>query len=247
MALPEPHPRSTPSGDVAYGIRRSSRARRARLTISRDGTVTVVLPRRAAVGVADQLVRQHGAWLRRQVGRIHARQRLLAARPPIGEGRVLVVAGTECRVVVEERAGSRRGSVRRSADGAALLVRPGTDGRAVTELLESWLRREARRILADRVAELAPILGVVPTAVTIRAQRSRWGSASAKGRISLNWRLILAPPHVLDYVVTHELAHLRVPGHGRSFWRLVRRHAADVDGARRWLREHHDEVMAALD
>jgi len=102
-------------------------------------------------------------------------------------------------------------------------------------------------VLLARVAELAPIVGVVPAAVTIRGQRARWGSASRTGRISLNWRLILAPPAVLDYVVIHELAHLRVPGHSRAFWAVVRRHAPDPEGARRWLREHHGELLAALD
>jgi hypothetical protein len=109
------------------------------------------------------------------------------------------------------------------------------------------LRREARTTLVSRVAALAPVVGVPVPSVTIRDQRSRWGSASRGGRLSLNWRLILAPPFVLDYVVVHELAHLRIAGHGSRFWTLVRRHAPDADAARRWLRQHHDELMAALD
>jgi predicted metal-dependent hydrolase len=83
--------------------------------------------------------------------------------------------------------------------------------------------------------------------VTIRDQRTRWGSASRSGTLSFNWRLILCPPSVLEYVVVHELAHLKVSGHGTAFWRLVGSHYADAAAARHWLKQHHDEIRNALD
>jgi predicted metal-dependent hydrolase len=83
--------------------------------------------------------------------------------------------------------------------------------------------------------------------LSVRDQRSRWASASARGDLSFSWRLILAPPFVLDAVVVHELAHLRVRGHSRAFWSLVERHAPRTPEARRWLREHARELRAALD
>jgi predicted metal-dependent hydrolase len=83
--------------------------------------------------------------------------------------------------------------------------------------------------------------------MSVRGQRARWGSASRDGSLSFNWRLLLAPPFVLDAVVVHELAHLRIRGHSRSFWSLVERHAPRTVEARRWLRAHHRELLAALD
>jgi len=90
-------------------------------------------------------------------------------------------------------------------------------------------------------------LGVRPGRIAIRDQSSRWASASAKGTLSFSWRLILAPPFVLDAVVVHELAHLRLRGHSAAFWGLVEGHAPRTPEARRWLREHARGVRAALD
>jgi predicted metal-dependent hydrolase len=88
---------------------------------------------------------------------------------------------------------------------------------------------------------------VQPGRITIRDQSSRWASASRDGSLSFSWRLILAPPYVLDAVVVHELAHLRVRGHNRAFWAIAEEHAARTLEARRWLRKHAREVRAALD
>jgi predicted metal-dependent hydrolase len=237
--------------DPAYEVRRSDRARRARLTVTRDGRAVVVLPRRAPAGLADELVRTHADWLQRQLERTQRNQARLASRAPLGQGRVLEVDGVPYLVDARPEPDRRRGTVRAwppSALGQTgwLDVRL-APGDSLPDLLDAWLRREARRVLARRVAALAPVVGVPLPTITIRDQRSRWGSASRLGRLSLNWRLILAPPFVLDYVVVHELAHLRVAGHGPRFWAIVRKHAPETIEARRWLRQHHDELMAALD
>ncbi len=259
--MPDPDPqRNAAHGPLHYTVRRSSRARRARLTVTPSGEAVVVLPMRAPAALAGELLEEHGAWLRRHMTRARDRNAQLASRPSLGAGRALAVAGVPHDVVVAPATNAARGRVRRiryslrgepdrprSSQRDVLKVEPGRDGHSSAVLLEAWLRREAREVLLARAAELAPSVGVVPAAVTVRGQRARWGSASRAGRISLNWRLILAPPAVLDYVVIHELAHLRVPGHGRSFWALVRHHAPDPEGARRWLREHHGELLAALD
>src|SRR4051794_12772781 len=240
-----------PMADPAYEVRRSDRARRARLTVTRDGRAVVVLPRRAPAGMADGLVRTHADWLRRQLERTERNRARLAARPPLAAGRVLEVDGVPFRVDARSEPDRRRGSVR--------AWRPAAFGQSgwldvrlapidvLADLLDAWLRREARRVLSARVAALAPVVDVPLPTITIRDQRSRWGSASRSGRLSLNWRLILAPPYVLDYVVIHELAHLRVAGHGPRFWAIVRKHAPETAEARRWLRHHHVELMTALD
>jgi predicted metal-dependent hydrolase len=242
-----------------YSIRRSDRARHARLTVTPEGEALVVLPRRAPLRTAALLVEQHADWLRRHVARARAEQARLAVRAPLEAGRVLMVNGIPHQVVVHadgaaDRAASvaRTGVSRRlvpSGDGIAaeLHVRTGADGDGVASGLEAWLRAEARRIITARVAALAGPIGVRPGPLTIRGQRSRWGSASRSGALSFNWRLVLAPPFVLDAVVVHELAHLRIPGHSPAFWAFVRKHAPRTQESRRWLRSHHRELIAALD
>ncbi|MEA2621441.1 MAG: hypothetical protein QOH61_351 [Chloroflexota bacterium] len=241
--------------DLAYSVRRSDRARRARLTVTADGEAVVVLPRRAPAGLAEELVAAHAGWLERQLSRSRASRERLADRPALTGGRLLSVAGTPYRVVVSAAPAPARAVRARvvarppvvPSEPGSLEIHLGSSGRPAAEILEAWLRREARRVLTERVGALAPVVGVPVPVLTIRAQRSRWGSASRGGRLSLNWRLILAPLSVLDYVVVHELAHLKVPGHSARFWSLVRRHAPNADAARAWLRAHHAELLAALD
>jgi predicted metal-dependent hydrolase len=176
---------------------------------------------RAPERAAALLVEAHGPWLDRQVERLRSRRAALERRPSLAEGRFLAVNG-RTRLVVARDAPERAA-------------------------VERALRAEATALLLQRVEVLSRAVGVRPGRVTVRAQRARWGSASRAGSVSLNWRLLLAPPEVLDYVVLHELVHLLVPGHTRRFWSTVRRHAPDTDTSRRWLRDHHAELMAALD
>jgi predicted metal-dependent hydrolase len=231
---------------MSMDIRRSDRARHSRLTVTEAGEVVVVLPRRAPASEAERLVARHARWIERHVGRLREERARLDGRPPLDEGRVLEVDGLALRVRAVEVAGSvpARGTVVLSGD--QLIVRLGRDGRATADVLEPWLRARARARIAERVGARARPMGVEPGRITIRDQSSRWGSASRSGALSFSWRLVLAPPFVLDAVVVHELAHLRIRGHSRRFWTLVEVHAPRTPEARRWLREHAAEVRKAL-
>jgi len=243
----------TTRGEVpAYTIRRSTRAKRARLTVTADGDAVVVLPQRASQASAALLVERHADWLRRHVARAELRRTQLQARPDLGAGRILTINGIPHRVSLVEDGNGARGVVRRTfetdAEGiiGVLEVRHPPD-RPPEPVLERWLRLQARTLLHDRVAALAPVVGVTPAGVSVRDQRTRWGSASRSGSLSFNWRLLLAPAFVLDAVVIHELAHLRHAHHGAAFWALARTHAPRTDEARRWLRASRAELRSALD
>jgi predicted metal-dependent hydrolase len=109
---------------------------------------------------------------------------------------------------------------------------------------ESEARLTARRLVSDLARVEAERIGVTYTRIRIGGQRTLWGSCSARGTLSFNWRLVLAPSEVLDYVVVHELCHRRVPNHSRQFWALVERHRPDWRRQRDWLREHGPELLA---
>ncbi len=171
-------------------------------------------------------------------------------RPALGAGRAVPFAGVPHDLQVSLAELTRRRSRIEHDDALAPVIRvllaPG-DERPLRDVLEPWLREQARAAIQRRVELRGRELGIVPTRLAVRDQASRWGSASRRGTLSFSWRLVLTPPAVLDYVVVHELAHLKIFGHGPRFWALVRRHVPGTDAARRWLREHESDLRAALD
>ena len=242
-----------PDGPVTYRLRWSSRARSIRLTIHPDRGVVVTVP--ARVGVRDgerratEFIGQRAAWVRRHLARHEAARAAIAARGGARDGGCIPFRGELHRVrVVPAVSGVRRSDVVHLPDERLLIVhRVAGERRDDAGVLERWLRERAREAIDAAVARHAPALGVAPTAITLRDPGSRWGSASRQGRLSFSWRLVLAPPEALDTVVIHELAHLRVFGHGPRFWALVATRRGDHATWRRWLHEHAMELHRALE
>jgi len=235
---------------ITYVARRSPRARRLRLTIGGDGVPMVTLPPRAPLSAADAFVVARRDWVERHAGRIAERRARHAARGPLGDGHVVDLLGQPHRLEVRVLPTARRRSRVEHDDQLEPVLRAwlaSADSRPLAAVLEAWLRAQAREAVVRRVAARAPQLGVTPVGVAIRDQRSRWGSASRHGRLSFSWRLILAPPAVLDYVVVHELAHLADFSHSPAYWRLVRGVVPEADRARRWLREHAWELHWSIE
>ncbi|MGC8633144.1 MAG: M48 family metallopeptidase [Candidatus Limnocylindrales bacterium] len=245
----EPEGATREACGIQYRLRRSPRARRLRLVVDGGEMPVLTLPHRLPVQVADAFVLERRAWIERHLARAAAEHARRLARSPLGDGGTLELLGRRHRLEVRVLPAGRRSSVQHD-DSADPVVRvhlaPG-DARPLAVVMEAWLRREARAAVEHRVVARAPQVGVAPTSISIRDQRSRWGSASRRGRLSFSWRLVLAPPAVLDYVVVHELAHLAVFGHPPAFWALVRAVAPETDWARRWLRVHGRELHWALE
>ena len=213
---------------VEYAIRRSTRARRVRVAVHDDGTVEVVLPPRGTREWADSAVRELRPWIDRRLAEVAVTQDRLAAR-----GDAVPCLGDALRLVAEP------GRTRAHRRGDALLV-PAGDWRPAAE---RWFRREARAQLAPRVDAACATLGVRHAGITVRGQRTRWGSCSSRGSLSFNWRLLLAPAPVLDAVVWHECCHLVHLDHSPRFWALLAEHCPGWDDAHGWLREHGRELV----
>ncbi len=244
-----------PGGDLEYTLRRSARAQRLRVAIDpRRGVIATVpgarISEARARAVVEPFLAQRETWLRRHVARHAAAGALIAAAGPVRDGALLRYLGEPHRVrVVASTQGSRRSRVERVGgddEDELRVTLSATERRQLAAVLEAWLRVRARDALEAAIARHAPALGVAPARVTVRDTRSRWGSASRAGRLSFSWRLVLAPPGVLETVAVHELAHLRVFGHGPGFWALVSGRRPDHAAQRRWLRTHAAELHAAL-
>lgn len=199
----------------------------------------------------EAFLSQRQAWVIRHLDRL-ARERAAArARGGARDGGLVPYRGELHRIRVRPGAvRGRRPTVERSgADGGDELVitlAPG-DRRSIERILTAWLRDRAVESVDRAVAAHAPALRVSASKVDIRDPRSRWGSASRKGRLMFSWRLVLAPPGSLETVVVHELAHLRVFGHGPAFWALVAARRPTHLADRAWLRRNSHALHAALE
>jgi predicted metal-dependent hydrolase len=212
-----------PHDDLAYTIRRSPRARRIRVKVDPYDGVEVVIPQRATKREAQAAIRELRPWIDRRLAEARAAKERL--EPPPG---TVPFLGAHLRVRPEA------GRTRAHRKGEELWL-PERDGHAA---LERWYRAQARTEIAPRLAQATEALGRPHAALAIRNQRTRWGSCSSTGAMSFNWRLMLAPEPVLDYVVWHEACHLVVMDHSRRFWALVERHVPSYREHRSWLRRN---------
>ena len=213
---------------------RHRRARRYILRLAADGSVRITVPRRGSLAEARRFADNNLCWLEKQLALRAAR------RDAVGwtAGTVLLFRGQE---VALQTALDAQGRGVRWADEICVVKNPGVDLRPA---VEAHLWNLAGRELPARTFELAALHGLSVRHVTVRNQRSRWGSCSSKGVISLNWRLVQTPPAVSDYIILHELAHLKVPNHSRRFWREVERLCPEFADAERWIRRNSQRVFS---
>ena len=208
---------------VEIAIQISARARRLSLRVDPvRGGVVLVLPSRRQRAEGLRFAESRAGWILSRVARV-------PDRVPFADGSAIPVLGVPH--TVRHLPGSR--GLLTVADGE---IRVGGPAHLVPRQVSGWLRAEARRLLVPRSEEAAARIGRPVARVTVRDTRSRWGSCSSAGALSYSWRLILAPEPVLDYVVVHEVAHLRELNHGPRFWRLVADLMPDHAAARRWLK-----------
>lgn len=217
---------------VPYHLRRRRRMRNLVMRVDGDG-LRVTAPYGVSLAWIEAALQERAAWI---VKRLAAMAERVTFRPDWRPGARLPYLGTSLSLTLETR--SRLWPVERV--GEQLIVSdPRSDDPAVVEaMVMDWYRDEAHRYLSERVAALAPRLGVPIPPLALSSSRSEWGSCSAWGRILFNWRLIQLPPRLVDYVVAHELAHLIELNHSSAFWQLVERLYPDWREARRGLRRY---------
>ncbi|MBL8833708.1 MAG: M48 family metallopeptidase [Rhodospirillales bacterium] len=210
----------TPGETTDVRVRRNPRARRISVRVdAADGAIALTVPWHTPVEEGLRFARRQGDWLR-------ARLAAVPARVEFADGSSFEFLGQHLTVRHVPGRATRR-------EGDMLLV--GGAPEFVARRVRDWLKGEARTILSAKARALSQGIGRPLKAVRIADPRTRWGSAAGDGTLAFSWRLVLAPPDVLDYVVAHEVAHLRHMNHGLAFWALVGELAGDVSGPRAWL------------
>lgn len=230
-------PQCPPQASVAVGQQRiilafvrNARARRYVLRLQPDGSARVTIPRRGSLAEARRFAERNVAWIERTLQRLSSLprhpQEWLVGTDVLFQGEMLRI----------EAVAEQSGQVRIGNE----IVAVSDDKSNLRERIENHFWNLAQAEFPPRVFELAAAYGLIVNRVTVRNQRSRWGSCSRRGTVSLNWRLIQTPPFVRDYVILHELMHLREMNHSRRFWREVERVCPDYELAERWLKAHRD-------
>jgi predicted metal-dependent hydrolase len=209
---------------IPYSVRRSDRARRVRVTVDPARGVEVVLPRRAPEREAAAAIAELRPWIERRVAELERARAAIAAR-----GESVPYLGAVLRLVPQ------RGRTRAHRRGEELLV---PEGAARVPAIERFYRRAAQGEIASRLDRACAQAGTSYSGLQIRGQRTRWASCSRSGAMSFNWRLLLGPEPVLDYVVWHEVCHLEVMDHSPRFWALLAERCPDYRDHVRWLRRN---------
>ena len=212
------------SRQVPLLVVRHPRARRYLLRLQPDGTARVTVPRGGTQAEARAFAERNRPWLEKQMLRMQARPRLAGTWQP---GTEIWFRGELVRIECNLPGRIQFGGETINATGDTPDLRPA---------IEQHLRRLAARELPLRAMEFASQHGLTVRRVTVRNQRTRWGSCSRRGTLSLNWRLIQTPDFVRDYILLHELAHLRHMNHSQRFWEEVERLCPEYQRAERWLK-----------
>ena len=241
---------------IGYALRRARR-RSIGFVIGEEG-LTVSAPRWVGQGEIDSALREKGTWILRKLHEQRERTRKLEASriewreggsvPFLGEAVILVLDPRVAGAVLDSGANERDCAEPALPGVPRLTLRLGLPQAATAEQIrdqvQSWLQRQARRIFQERVEHFAARLGVRCTRLALSSAQTRWGSASADGSVRLNWRLVHFALPTIDYVVTHELAHLREMNHSPRFWDVVRSVLPDYERMRGQLK---DDVLPAFD
>lgn len=236
---------SRPAPEIAYfevshcgetfrvNLKRSAAARRFTLRVRAAASdVVLTIPARAKLGEAQVFAQRHAAW-------IGARLRRVPERTPFQPGEYVPLRGVPHQIALRP---SVRGNVwiernAQSPDEAPLICVNADFSFAPRRVLD-FLVKEARRDLEAAVARHAERIGARRGRITLRDTTTRWGSCSASGALNFSWRLIMAPPFVLDYLAAHEVAHLAHMNHSADFWRVVAQLTSDRAPAEAWLKAH---------
>jgi predicted metal-dependent hydrolase len=220
---------------VPYTIRVSTRARILRLVVRQESGLEIVVPRGVRSRQIEEALHQKASWILKSMRR-------LQTLPELKDGRELSCMGNRLQLQLLRSDQVASGRPRVTLAGETLLVTlretDWNNSEVLRGALEGWFRRRAHILIPERLVAANQTFGFPYGRVTIKEQKSRWGSCSRAGNLNFNWRLLMAPLPVLDYVLIHELAHLRELNHAPAFWRLVASACPDYQVHRRWLREH---------
>ncbi len=221
--------------EVHYTLKTSQRAKNLRLSIDLENGLTVTVPEKYDPGSLGQVLIEKQGWILNKLAYFTKVQEDLSTAW-IKPGKNILYRGHEYQVEVQAK--KTAACKVEIEDGKMVVMLDEGSGKDSAVVLERWLRSMARLLINQRIRVVNNVLKLRFNRVAIRGQKTRWGSCSRLGNLNFNWRLIMAPLPVMDYVVVHELLHLVEPNHSKKFWDLVENACPDYKSCREWLKKN---------
>ena len=226
--------------DITHTLRRSFEARRVQLEVRQQTGLTVIVPHSYNISQVPGLLKSKERWISRNLQRFsHAHS--LSTRKELRSGDTVPYLGRDLELVQQEN---------HHGDSVALVrnklaVRPDLFNNGLLEpAVEQWYRVEAAELINEKATKLSSLMGISYKRLVIRGQKTRWGSCSHKKNLSFNWKLIMAPEPVVEYVIIHELIHLKEMNHSKRFWELVAQYCPGWREHKKWLKQHEADLTA---
>jgi predicted metal-dependent hydrolase len=220
---------------IDYMVRISPKARHARLEVSYETGLTVILPQGYPNNQVISLLINKRNWVLKKL----AECKRVRLNNIANESRAITYLGCDLKIFRREGTGSVEKAVL-EPEGLVLHLKPDSPS---IQIIEQWLRLQAKELFTTKAQRLSVTLGVKYYKLAVRSAKTRWGSCSPSGNLSFNWKLIMAPEEVINYVVVHELCHLIELNHSKKFWHLVEQRCPQWRLHRKWLRIHQMELM----
>lgn len=244
-------PTAAPASAVDYSLRRSARAKRTRIVVRAD-KIEVVAPPNVSEASIQRFVLQQQNWIEQARKRLTAKAGSVRDLAPSHyvDGALVPYQGRQLPLTIKPGK-AKTPKLQLLEDSRFIAYLPASDdpehsSERIKQLLENWMKQQAKIQALQIIEQHAPRFDLHPRALRIKTQKSRWGSCGPKNDINLNWLLLLTPPEVMEYVVVHELCHIRHKNHSAAFWALVTAHLPDCLERRRWLKQHGASVMRGL-
>jgi predicted metal-dependent hydrolase len=228
---------------ITYTVKRSLRARRIRLEVRPQTGLTVIVPHFYKTEQLPGLLKSKERWISNNLAKYRHLQSP-PARKNLKSGDTIPYLGRYLELVKRENH-SGTGDVK--LKGNTLAVSSELFKNGILELaLEQWYRTEAAKVISQRIDKLSSMMGIGYKRITIRGQKTRWGSCSRKRNLNFNWKLVMAPEPVIDYVIIHELTHLKEMNHSKRFWELVAQYCPEWREHKKWLKQHEADLTARV-
>jgi len=228
---------------VAYTIVKTRR-KTIGITVDMNGEVKVSAPLYISEKQIRETVQKKAGWIVKKVNEVIERNSDIVSRQFVSGERISYLGKEYTLEIVEKYL--KKAEILIKEDVLTVYISLGLSGESRTQTikqaLEKWYRQRFAEIIKERIEKYYEQLKVAPCKVVVKDQKTRWGSCSKKGNINLNWRLVMAPLHVIDYVVVHELCHLKIMNHSKDFWNLVMSVMPNYTESKTWLRANGNKL-----